>query len=214
MNNALFAACGTLVLAGTMTLSAQTPAPTPAPPGWPQATVPAEPAPKPASGPMTMTGCLKTSDSAMGAPPAGAMAKPGAVMPGATVPGTHYMLADAAMDRPLFGGSAPAGAGAPAPAHPMTTHYMLMAGAGVDLAAHVNHQVRITGIVAEAHDGMPGMMPGAKPMPTPAEKPAARPGDAPKSNPSGMDHAGAHKGGSTLTVSSITMISATCTATR
>lgn len=215
MNNALVAACGALALASTMTLSAQTPPPTPAQPVWPNATAPAQPEHKPAPGTMTMAGCLKVSDSTVAAAPAGA----------------RYVLANAAMERPLFGGpmgtptsGAPApgapGAAAP-PAHPMATQYMVVAGSGVDLTAHVNHQVRITGTVAGAHAGMPGMMPGGKPMAKPGDTPmakpdmpATRPGDVPKPNPMGMDHKSADKGWSTLTAASITMISATCTATQ
>ena len=207
MKNALVAACGALALASTKTQSAQTPPPTPAPPGWPTATAPAQPDQKPAPGTMTIAGCLKVSDSTVATASGGA----------------RYVLANAAMERPLFGGpmgtptsGAPApgapGAAAP-PAHPMATQYMVVAGSGVDLAAHVNHQVRITGTVAGDHSGMPGMMPGDKPMAKP-DMPATRPTDAPKPNPMGMDHKGADKGSATLTASSITMISATCTVTR
>jgi hypothetical protein len=208
MNNAIFAACGALALASTMTLSAQTPTPTPAPPAWPQVTAPAEPGQKPAMGVMTMTGCLKAADATMATTPADA----------------RYVLANAAMDRPLFGAPPAAAPGtATPPAHPMAMQYTVVAGTGVDLTAHVNHQVRLTGTVAGAHAGMPGMMPGDKPMTTPAagkpmakpaEMPAARPGDAPRPSPVGMDHMGADKGWSTFTASSITMISATCSATR
>ena len=205
MNHAIFAVCGALALASTMTLSAQTPTPTPAPPGWPQATAPAEPGRKPATGAKTMTGCLKAADGTVTTTPADA----------------RYVLANAAMDRPLFGAPPAAAPGTAAPpAHPMAMQYSVVGGIGVDLAAHVNHQVRITGTVADAHAGMPGMMPGDKPMAKPGEKPMAkpaempssRPGDAPKTHPMGMDHMGANQGWSTLTASSITMISATCTA--
>ena len=103
----------------------------------------------------------------------------------------------------------------------MATHYMVVGASGVDLSAHVGHKVSITGTVADAHAGMPGMMPGSKPMAKPGDKPmakpdmpATRPGDAPKPGTMGMDHMGADKGMSTLTASSVTMISATCTATQ
>ena len=217
MNNAVFAACGALALAGTMTLSAQTPTPTPMPPGWPQAQTPAEPMQKPAVGTMTVTGCLKAADSTMGATPGGAMAKPGATMPGSVMAGARYMLTDVAMDGQVRGGlmgTPIAGAPAPAtatgaPAHAMATQYLVVGASGVDLSAHVGHKVSITGSVAHAHAGMPGNKPMAKP-----DMPATRPGDAPKPNAMGMDHMGADKGWSTLTASSITMVSATCSATR
>jgi hypothetical protein len=50
-------------------------------------------------------------------------------------------------------------------------------------------------------------------MTKPAEMPAPGPEDAPKPHPMGLGHMGADKGWSTLTASSVTMISAICSAT-
>ena len=219
MNNAIFAACGALALAGTMTLSAQTPAPTPAPPGWPKATAPAEPGQKPAPSTMTVTGCLKAADTTTAAAEGATAAKPGGTMPGSMTAAARYMLTDVSMDGQMRGGpmgTPTTGAPAPiagAPAHAMATQYAVVGAAGVDLSPHVGHKVSITGTVADAHAGMPGMAPGTKPMAKP-DMPTARPTDAPKPNPMGMGHMGADKGWSTLTASSVTMISASCTATQ
>lgn len=227
MNNAIVAACGALALASTMTLSAQTPAPTPAPPGWPKATTPAEPGQKPAMGAMTLTGCLKAADGTTGAAQGAATAKPGATTPGSVMPAARFLLTDVSMDGQMRGG--PMGTpttGAPAPgaatgaaAHAMPTQYTVVGASGVDLSAHVGHKVSLTGTMAGAHS-MPGMMPGDKPTAMPGDKPMAkpdmpamRPTDAPKPA-TGMDHMGADKGAATFTVSSVTMISASCTATQ
>ena len=218
MKNAIVAACGALALASTMTLSAQTPPPTPAPPGWPKATAPAEPGQKPAMGAMTLTGCLKAADATTGAAQGAATAKPGATTPGLVMPAARFLLTDVSMDGQMRGGpmgtpttGAPApGAAAGAPTHAMATQYTVVGASGVDLSAHVGHKVSLTGTMA--HSGMPGMMPGDKPMAKP-DMPASRPTDAPKPT-MGMDHMGADKGAATFTASSITMISATCTVTR
>ena len=220
MKNAIVAACGALALASTMTLSAQTPPPTPAPPGWPKATAPAEPGQKPAMGAMTLTGCLKAADATTGAAQGAATAKPGATTPGSVIPAARFLLTDVSMDGQMRGGpmgtpttGAPApGAAAGAPAHAMATQYTVVGASGVDLSAHVGHKVSLTGTMAGAHSGMPGMMPGDKPMAKP-DMPATRPGDAPKPN-AGMDHMGGDKGAATFTASAITMISATCTVTQ
>jgi len=215
MNSSILAAFGALALAGTITLSAQTPAATPAPPAWPQATAPAEPRQQPAMGTMTVTGCLKTSDGPMGGDRGAAATTPGAATPGAMKADVHYMLTDVTVDGQMQGGAM--GTPAPgAPAHAMITNYMVVGASGVDLSAHVGHKVSITGTAADAHPAM-GTRPMAKsadmPMGTP-EMPATRPGDAPRPSTLGMDQMGAHKGARMLTASSITMISATCTATQ
>ncbi len=83
------------------------------------------------------------------------------------------------------------------PAHPQGRRYVVTAASGVNLAAHVNHQVSVTGTAAGGHA-----------MADQAHVPAARPGD-PKAAP-GMT---GDKAWETLTATSGTMVSATCSAT-
>ena len=115
MNDAPFAACGgTIALAGTMTLSAQTPTPAPAP-VWPQVSAPAA---------MTLTGGLKPWNSTMGAAPGAAMAKPGAMLPG-----TRSVLAKVDADRPASDAvtaPTPSTPTAGAPSHPGATPYLVV----------------------------------------------------------------------------------------
>jgi hypothetical protein len=73
---------------------------------------------------------------------------------------------------------------------------MVSAGSGVNLAAHVNHQVRVTGTVAGG------------PARSDDNSGSARPGGTTPST--GMT---GDKGWETLTATSVSMVSATCTAT-
>ena len=74
-----------------------------------------------------------------------------------------------------------------------------MADSAVNLAAHLNHKVRVTGKVA------PMMEHSAAPATRPSDP--AKPTETPHT---GMDRTGMDKAFSTLTVSSLTMVSATC----
>jgi len=215
MKYSLLAACGAVTLASAMTLSAQTPAQPPT--TRPQTPAPTQPATRTDQSSVTVTGCLKPWDNAMGggatdpmAKPGDPMAKPGDPMgkPGAPMAGTRWVLTNVQGDRATgqTPSHSPSAGGAASPAHPQASQYVVTAGTGVNLSAHVNHQVRITGTVAGGMDHG-NMAPAGKA----GDKPMARPGDAKP----GMaaDHMGDDKKSATLTATSVTMISATCTAT-
>lgn len=205
MKYSFFAACGVVTLASTMTLSAQTPA---TPTTRPQTPAPTQPAARTDQNTVTVTGCLKGWDSTMGTAPADAMAKPGDPMakPGdpmaksGTTPtaGTRYMLTATDASKPATPSATTTPSTTPgAQAHPQPSQYIVTAGSGVNLAAHVNHQVRVTGTVAAGHA-----------MTDKPAAPATRPGD-PKAS-TGMT---GDKAWGTLTATSVTMVSATCSAT-
>lgn len=190
MKYSILAACGAVTLASAMTLSAQTPAP---PATRPQTPAPTQPA-MTNQGSVTVTGCLKTWDATMGDGAAQPMAKPGDPMPkpGAPMASTRWLLTSVQADKAT--GQTPSqtpSAGAADPAASQSSQYVVTAGTGVNLSAHVNHQVRITGTVGAAmdHGGMDH---------------AAKPGDKPMAD---------DKKPVTLTATSVAMISATCTTT-
>lgn len=201
MKYSFFAACGVVTLASTMTLSAQTPA---APTTRPQTPAPTEPAARADQKTVTVTGCLKSWDGNMGAVPSDTMAKPGDPMakPGtAPMASTRFVLTAIETGKPAAS-TTPSSTPTPttnpnAPAHPQASQYIVTGGTGVNLAAHVNHKVSVTGTVAGGH-AMADM----------ARTPATRPGDPKPST--GMT---GDKAWETLTATSVTMVSATCTAT-
>ncbi len=208
MKYAFFGACGAVALVSTMTLSAQTPAQRPA--TRPQPPAPTQPSTNAADqSPITVTGCLKPWDSTMGTSPADPMAKPGATPMAAT----RYVLSNVFYDKATEGPpqSATPTAGTPPPAQPHASQYIVVAGSGVNLNAHVNHQVRLVGSVDH---GMArgSMAPPERPTGTPAEKPMTRPGD-PAPAPGMATSMPGHQQRATLTAMSVTMISATCTST-
>jgi hypothetical protein len=198
MKPPFLAACGALTIAGTMSLAAQTPTQPPAP--RPQPPAPTQPT-RPDSSTVTVTGCLKPWDNTMGTVPNDAPARSGAT----PMPGTRYVLTDVAPDTRAPGqpGAQPGTPMPPAPAgppaHPQTAQYIVMAGTGVNLAAHVNHKVTISGTTEHM---APAMAPGTPP--------AARPGD-PAPATSTQPPAKADKAWSTLTATSLTMVSTSCT---
>ena len=213
MKYTFLAACGAVTLASAMTLSAQTPAQPPT--TRPQTSAPTQPATRTDQSSVTVTGCLKPWDNAMGggatapmAKPGDPMAKPGDPMgkPGAPMASTRWVLTNVQGDRATGQSQSPSAGGAASPAHPQASQYVVTAGAGVNLSAHVNHQVRITGTVASGMDHG-NMAPADKA----GDKPMARPGDAKP----GMaaDHMQGNKMSATLMATSVTMISATCTTT-
>ena len=203
MKYAFLAACGAVTLASAMTLSAQTPAQPPT--TRPQSPAPTQPATRTDQSSVTVTGCLKPWDNAMGGGVSDPMAKPGDTMakPGAPMATTRWVLTNVQGDHAT--GQSPSAGGSASPAHPQAAQYVVTAGTGVNLSAHANHQVRITGTVAGGMDHG-NMAPAGKA----GDKPMARPGDAKP----GMaaDHMGDKKS-ATLTATSVTMISATCTTT-
>jgi len=209
-NYSFFAACGAVTLASTMTVNAQTPA-------QPPTTQPQAPTTQPATradqNSVTVTGCLKP-DTAMGGmgKPGASTAKPGdstarsgssTSQAGTTgMAGTRYVLSNVQSDKGTATSGSAAGTQSAA-----GTEYIVMAGAGVNLAAHVNHQVRVVGTV----DG--GMSHGSTGQ---ADRQAgtstARPGEVTPSPSASRGHAGSSDK-KTLTATSVTMISATCTTT-
>ena len=200
MRNAIFATCSAVAVVGAISLSAQTtPAPSPSSPRAPQAT---------AASSITVTGCLKPWDgSAMGP-------TTGATTPGTTAATPAKFLLTNVVD-PTAGRSGAPGSGTPgtpttAPADRMgasadAKQYTLTASSSVNLAQHLNHQVSVTGTLTPASGstmGTPGSTTGTMP---------SRPGDPARPGEMGS-HAGmgaANAG--TITVSSVTMVNATCT---
>jgi len=217
MKYSILTACGAVALASTMTLSAQTPAQPPT--TRPQTPAPTQPATRTDQGSVTVTGCLKPWDNAMGggatdpmAKPGDPMAKPGDPMakPGAPMASTRWVLTNVQGDKAMgqTSSQSPSAGGSASPAHPQASQYVVMAGTGVNLSAHVNHQVRITGTVAGGMDH--GSM---TPADKAGDKPMARPGDAKPGMAADHMNMGGDKKSATLTATSVTMISATCTTT-
>jgi hypothetical protein len=198
MQPRFLSALGVLTVAGTMGLAAQAPAP-------PPATRPQPPAPAQAPGQrdqpaITVTGCLKPWDHAMGAP----AGSPAAGQPAAAMASARFVLTDIepmpAPGQPAAQPGPPPAAAPSPPAHPRATQFVVVAGTGVNLAAHVNHKVRITG-TAEALTSMPS----AK------DAPATRPVDPPPAAGRPAPPAAHDAAWSTLTATAVTMVSAICT---
>ncbi len=157
MKIGILAACGALAIAGTMTVSAQQPPTTspqtPTPPTTTTKPMPGQTADK-SGAVMTVTGCLKPLDSVAGAPQITAD-RPGADRP---APGGQPQATDRQpADRPAIG-TAGAGTAArfaltdvesndasPAAGKSARKQFVLMADSNVNLSAHVNHKVEITG---------------------------------------------------------------------
>lgn len=201
MQHSIFAAFGAVAVAGTLTLSAQTPTPS--------APRPQTPSPSTATRTddktMSLTGCLKAQDASMDAGrPAGATS--------GTAAGGKFVLTNIQGDsKDATKPSSPApGATSPGATSNAGKQYLLTADAGVNLAAHLNHQVRVTGKLSAMDDHSRGTMSPADPAkPSDPMKPGstARPGETPHTG----DRMGADKSWSTLAVSSVTMISNSCT---
>lgn len=168
---------GAIALAASAMVSAQTaplPMPRPKAPASPGTTRQADPAP------ITVTGCLKPWDAST--TPAQGL--------GAGAAG-RFLLTDVEANTP---GTATPGMAAPVAPAPKT-QYVVTADAGVNLNAHLNHKVRITGMVAKSDASAP------------AEPPAeSRPAD-PKPAPAPGAGADSWTG---LTALSVTLVSATC----
>jgi hypothetical protein len=188
--HAIIAACGAIAVAGTMTLSAQTqPRPTPRPaPSTPSRTDEKT---------TTVTGCLKAWDAAAGAPATDATAP--------AAPAQRFVLTNIEpnpMSAPSEG--APARAGGAGTMG--TKQYVLTADTGVNLAAHLNHKVRVTGkaITHTEHSAAETTRPPETTRP--GEVPVPRPADPGRT----IDRTDMATAWTTLAVSSVTMVSATC----
>lgn len=169
MTNSIFTTISALALTSVVTF-AVTPASSQVRPSPPPATqpVPAPVDPKE----VHVTGCLKAWEGVM----AGTAGAPGAA---ATMDG-QFLLTGAETD---------AAAGTPATTPPGEKRFIVRGDTGVNLVAHVNHQVRLTGKFAD----MSGHAMSAK-------KDEAKP-----AMPAEMTLA-------TITVSAVTMINAACSA--
>lgn len=191
MTRTMLAACAVGAFAASTTIGAQTP---PAPKPQPSTPSMASQSDKDT---VTLTGCLKAWDDNATGEPTSTTPSPTGTTPSATgaMAATKFMLTNVET------------AGAPkstTPAQPSgmaAQHYVLMADKGVNLAAHLNHQVRITGKKA------PGM---SNTMHSDTAKPESRP-DPSKPSAGIMTGDQAHKDLGTINVSAVTMISATCT---
>jgi hypothetical protein len=151
MTHSMIAACGVLV-AGTLTLSAQAPAPAPQTPR-PSPTTPARTDDRT----MTVTGCLKPADASQTAPAPSAS-------PSTSAPASRFLLTNVEADGGSPGGSSSASAAKPSKPAPEDSpaagtmsgaagkQYVLVPDAGVNLAAHLNHKIRITGKLADKAD--------------------------------------------------------------
>jgi hypothetical protein len=195
MKHAIIAACGALAVTGTMTLSAQTP-PRPTTPR-PSDSTPTRTDDKT----LTVTGCIKAWDAAAGAPATGTPT-PSATTAGA--PPNRFVLTNIEpnpMNAPSEG--APARAGG---AGTMGKQYVLTADTGVNLAAHLNHKVRITGKAITTTEHSAADATRAPGTTRPGEVPAPRPTDPPRT----AENTDMTKAWTTLAVSSVTMVSATC----
>jgi hypothetical protein len=184
MKHAIFATCGALVVAGGLTMSAQTPRP---PTPTPSQSTPARTDDN-KDKTVTVAGCLKAWDATTG----GAAAAPPAAT--ATSPVAKFVLTNVEED------SASARSEAKPSTGTMNKQYVLVADSAVNLSAHLNHKVRVTGKVTSTteHSAAPTTT-----RPSDPAKPTETPG-------TGTDRTGMDKSWSTLTVSSLSMVSATC----
>lgn len=135
---------------------------------------------------ITVTGCLKTWDEKGGMVPTGGAA------------GTRYVLTNLEGDKAAAGMTS-------GPSTLLPQQYVLMPDSTVNLTPHVNHKVTLTGKTSTA------MPEHAEPGMRPAEA-GARPADPAQP---GTPHAGMgamDKAFATLSVSSLTMVAATCPA--
>jgi hypothetical protein len=196
MHHSLFAALGAIAVAGTMTLAAQTPTP---PTPRPQTPTPSPSTPSRTDDKtMTLTGCLKSADGAADS----SRTTPGTPSGAASATATKFVLTDIETDSmgsspsttPSTTGTTPGTTGTTMSKANAGKQYTLTADAGVNLAAHLNHKVRVTGKISD--------------MPAPSGS-TTRPGEtSPSADRTSMDK------GQTLAVSSVTMISGSCSTTR
>ncbi|MGE4085843.1 MAG: hypothetical protein AB7H93_22870 [Vicinamibacterales bacterium] len=204
MKHAIYATFGAFAVAGTLTV-AHTPTPSSPRPQTPSPS-PSTPA-RTDDKTITVTGCLKAWDASMDT------GRGGSTTPPATTAANRFVLSNVTADmsgtaKPATGTATPGRPSPEAGGHSMgardDTQYVLTADSGVNLSAHLNHQVRVTGKMTEPADRpAPATRPTA---PTPTRDPS-RPGETPRTG----DRMGADKAWSTIAVSSVTMISTSCT---
>jgi hypothetical protein len=200
MRSNILAACGVLVVAG-LTVSAQTPQ------TQPQPSTPSTPKTRSmdAAGSVTVTGCLAAWDGKATAGPAdSASSSSSASAKGASTAGTKYVLTHV---QEGSGASTSGSSSVPAT-------YLLKADSSVDLNAHLNHKVQITGSVDKSTRAHSGDM-SASGQPSTALPGTPNPTDPPSDNPATASGASrAHDMGSmkpaTFKVTSVAMVSATC----
>lgn len=211
----IFVACGAIAVAG-FAVSAQTLQPDS------QAPRPSTQASSPAGKAMTMTGCLKPLDGMSMNTPAGSTAPAGSPSSGSGAAGTpmagraadaQYLLTNVEHgagsmmpDRPAGSPTgSPAGAttsgsgatGAPAPPAAMHGSFVLsVEGSSVNLSAHVNHKIQVTGTMQEPMGGNRSTTPNS--------------GTA--GSPAGAQSRGTmdERSAPTLNVTSVQMVSSTC----
>lgn len=225
MRNAIFATCSAVAMTGAISLSAQT-TPNPSTPSTPQAST--------GNQTVTVTGCLKPwTGTSMGA---------GSTTPGSTAGSTTgatpamFLLTnadDASSGATGTMGSGTTGSGTPGSTTPgagttgATTpgartgggdgdkQYTLTASTSVNLAEHLNKQVRVTGTLSKAAPSSAmgsGSTTGTTGSTGSTGSTTTRPGETPRPGETAeRGHAGMTPHSGTIAVSSVTMVSATCT---
>lgn len=196
MTTHIAAACGVLVVAG-LTASAQTPQTTPSYPSSPTAQKPMDPGRS-----VTVTGCLaawdgKSMSNSRPTTDAGSASPSSAPASGPTSAGASYVLTSVQQGTASASTTSSVG---------VAGKYLLKADSTVNLSAHLNHKVTITGTVdkmsGDTGSGVTANTPSATELPR-TDQPSTASGSA-----------RAHDMGSmkpqTLKVTSVTMVSATC----
>lgn len=207
MRHPIIAACGAFTIAGTLSLSAQVPP-------RPQTPQPSKSTPtRTDERTMTVAGCLKAWDASMSGPST-ATSTPGAAS-GSSAPAMagKFVLTNVQTDAAGTSGTAAKPETGAAGATTGDTkdsgkQYVLTADSGVNLQAHLNHQVRVTGKVTATPDTSAGdARRGESTRPGETTTPGETPD--PTRPTTGRDDMG--KAWPTMAVSSVTMVSATCT---
>jgi hypothetical protein len=149
---------------------------------------------------VTVTGCLKAWDGTAAGARTGSA--PGAT--GSAASATKFMLIssdDAATAKMPSSTATPSAAARESSAVKSGRHYVVTAGAGVNLSSHLDHKVRITGKTSGTSASMT--------RPDATTQAPVRP-DAPAPSAGAMRGDQAHGDMVSITASSVTMISATC----
>jgi hypothetical protein len=183
MTRHVFATCGAIAIAG-LTVTAQSPQPSTA---QPPATQPATSQSARASDSdktLTVTGCVARAGSSASATSS----------PSAAGSSGGFILTNAQSGKAMSSPDNPASTTPPAassgPRATASSYALKAQGAGVDLSQHLNHKVTVTGTI----DSMAGSSAAASPSGPPSATDAARPAAAMP----------------TLNVTSVTMVSSSC----
>jgi hypothetical protein len=199
MRRTILAACTAITIAG-LTLAAQTP-PTPRPT---QPQPPAAGASSSDTTTLTLTGCLKAWNTSTMGRTGSAPTDPQSGAPSLASGNPEYVLTDIEDSTRKSGATGGAATATPPMVRPGISHdmYLLKAkDSTVNLAQHLNHKIQVTGNVSA--DSTLKSPATATPPPSTPEAGAPTPRDT--SSAAGRP--------ATLTVSSLTMISATCPTT-